>query len=107
MSDSDDKPIVSLAEFHNNGKLDTPKRLLEDALKRVDQEDNIIGRSKKLLILAIDEDEGDYDVGFMQAGMKMSECIALMRVAEQIFLEQMNYTTSQNKVHEIIDGWED
>lgn len=73
----------------------SPRDALEDALESIGKEnEGAFYKGKKLLILALDEDEG-YDISFSQAGMKMSDCITLCEVAKTVFLRNMGYLPSE------------
>ena len=82
--------IVNLGDVTGNGFMRNPEQALKDALDCVGKE-GAFENGKKVLILALDDSDGSYEVNFMQAGMKMSECIALCEVAKTVFLEEMNY----------------
>ena len=84
--------VVSMADMTGDGTFASPRQALEDAINSIGKEDcGAFKEGKKLLILVLD-DEGDlYDTSFIQAGMKMSECLALCEVAKQVFLEEMGY----------------
>lgn len=88
---SDDN-VVSMANALCDGTLQTPEQALQDALKDIGQR-GAFKHGKKLLILALDEGEqGDkYEISFIQAGMKMSQCVSLCEVAKSLFLSEMNY----------------
>jgi hypothetical protein len=45
----------------------------------------------KALVLFLDDKNGEYNVGFTNAGMSMSECIALARIAESVILAMMEF----------------
>lgn len=84
------KKVESMAEKSGNSKhLDISGALL-DASEMIGKK-GAFENGKKVLILALDDIDGNYSVSFVQAGMKMSECISLCEVAKTIFLEQMNY----------------
>jgi len=82
--------VISLAKKTNDGTMQTPEQALKDCL------DNLIGKhgafekGKKILILSLDDDDG-YNISFVQAGMKMSECVTLCEISKTLFLEEMNY----------------
>ncbi len=82
--------ITSLGKFSNNGKLYSPEETLKDALSDVGVQ-GALKDGKKCLVLALDESNGEYKINFYQAGMKMSECMALCEIAKSLFLEQMGY----------------
>ena len=87
-----DKTIISMAKRENNGALQSPKQALEDALEAIGKQ-GAFKDGKKILILALDEGENQdqYSVSFIQAGMKMSQCVSLCEIAKTIFLSDMGY----------------
>jgi len=90
-----DKKVVSLAKKSGSGKLRTPKEALEEALNYIDQE-GAFKAGKKLLIICLDEGikTDEYHVSWVQAGMKMSQCVTLCEVAKMSLLEEMGYCTT-------------
>jgi len=90
---SDD--VISLANRQNDATLQSPEQALREALKDIGQY-GAFKEGKKLLILALDDNHDDYNVSFIQAGMKMSECLTLCETAKIIFLEQMGYINAQD-----------
>lgn len=87
MSDKD--KVVSLSKITGDAGFDSPEQVLRDAIKEIGRR-GAFENGKKLLILALD-DNNQYSVSFMQAGMKMSECVTLCEVAKTIFLREMEY----------------
>lgn len=85
---SDDN-LISLSAATGDASFDSPEQVLRDAIKEIGQR-GAFEKGKKLLILALDDD-GQYTISFMQAGMKMSECVTLCEVAKTIFLREMEY----------------
>ena len=85
--------VTSLSEKTNDATLDSPLMLLKRCLSDVQDKDkeHAFAKGKKLLVLALDESDGHYNVNFQQCGMKMSECIALCKIAETIFLTEMEF----------------
>jgi hypothetical protein len=87
--------VVPIREHSNNSAHITVRELLQDAIKYIDENpDSVAGRSRKALIIFLDDTEGNYDTRFSQAGMKMSECVALCEIGKYPFLEQMKYVRS-------------
>lgn len=86
---SDDKKVISLAGVTGDAGFQSPEQLLREAIKEIGKS-GAFEKGEKLLILALD-DNGQYDISFMQAGMKMSECVTLCEVAKTIFLREMEY----------------
>jgi hypothetical protein len=85
---SDDK-VISMANKTGNAMMQTPEQALQVALTDIGKH-GAFKEGKKLLILALDDNE-QYSVSFIQAGMKMSECLTLCEVAKTIFLTKMEY----------------
>ena len=93
-----DKKIVNLAKESGNGKLQSPEGALKDALSYIG-EDGAFKNGKKLIIICLDEGEktDEYHISWVQAGMKMSQCVTLCEVAKMSFLEEMGYCTTESK----------
>ena len=87
---SDDANVISMAEKAKNGTMQTPEQALRDCISLVGEK-GAFKEGKKLLVLALDDTAGNFSVSFVQAGMKMSECVALCEVAKTIFLREMEY----------------
>jgi len=82
--------VVNLGKSANNGMVTSPETALTDALEAVKDKSGAFA-GKKILILALDETDGNYHVHWMQAGMKMSQCLSLCEVAKIQFLTEMQY----------------
>lgn len=84
--------VISMATAANNGKLRTPEQALQSALDDIGKR-GAFKDGKKLLIMALDtgEDDDEYSISFVQAGMKMSECLTLCEVGKTLFLDEMGY----------------
>ena len=80
--------IKSMGKFSNDGRLMSPTEALSTAIQ--DIEDGHL-KGRKILILALNESEDQYEVNFIQAGMKMSECVLLCDIAKSLFKEEMGY----------------
>ena len=85
-----DEKITSLADFTNDGSFSNPEQALQQALADLGKY-GAFENGKKILILGLDDAEENYGVSFIQAGMTMSQCIALCEVAKTLFLREMNY----------------
>lgn len=81
--------IVNLSERSDNAAHRSPEQLLKDALTYI--EEGRFDGVKKMLILTVDEQDEQYRVHWMQAGMKNSECVALCETGKINFLTEMNY----------------
>ncbi len=65
------------------------------ALERVKQ-DHMPGgpleNHNKVITISLESNgDGEYEVAYCQAGMRLSECIALLECAKALLLEQMGY----------------
>ena len=82
--------ILSLSEHTNDATMRSVEDALQDAINCIGKEGSFVN-GKKVLILALDDTDGEYKITFIQAGLKMSECLGLCEVSKAIFLEQMGY----------------
>jgi len=76
--------VIDLADKSNNANFMSPSKLLDKAAERVEDTD-------KVLILRLNTINESYDISFMQCGMSMSECIALLEIAKTLFKKEMGY----------------
>ena len=76
--------VVSLAKNGWDGTLWSVEQMLRDL---VDDKERL-GEYNKAVVLLLNDD-GEYSVGFSQAGMKMSECVALCEMGKDRFKEEM------------------
>lgn len=87
---SDEKNVVSMSAATGNAEFSDIASVLRDGLNSIGKE-GAFAKGKKVLVLALDDTDGNYDISFIQSQMTMSECIALCRVAENMFIEKMGY----------------
>ena len=82
--------VIRLAEKSDNANFWTVKEMLEDAVKDISEAepDKL---PTKAIVLTVGDRNGAYDVHFVQAGMKMTEVLALLEVAKIKILKEMNY----------------
>jgi len=81
---------ISLAETTENALLWTPEDALKDVLQRLGP-DGDLKDVNKIFIIRLSERNGGYDVGFTQAGMRMSECLALCEIVKSMIKKEMGY----------------
>ena len=86
---SDDN-VISMANAACDGTMQSPKQALEDAIKDIGSR-GAFKDGKKLLIIALDDNDDNYSISFVQAGMSMSECNNLCDIAKTIFKTEMGY----------------
>lgn len=82
--------VIDLSKRTGLATMQSPKQALEQALEYIGEKGSF-EKGNKLLILGLDDTNENFSVSFVQAGMKMSECVALCEVAKTIFKEEMGY----------------
>lgn len=82
--------VTRLSDYACNGMMITPEQALTDALEYIGKR-AAFKNGKKILILGLDDTDENFNISFIQAGMKMSECVALCDCAKSIFKKEMNY----------------
>lgn len=84
--------ILSMGQATGDAFKESPEGALRNALKDIGKH-GAFKEGKKLLILCLDqgEESDKYEVSFIQAGMKMSECVALCEMSKNIFLGALGY----------------
>jgi hypothetical protein len=60
----------------------TPKDALKSALEEIKDENSIFSTANKIIIIALDDNNGIYNTRYIQAGMKSSECLALCEITK-------------------------
>lgn len=79
--------IVYLATELNDGTKRDPHDMM------IDFSDDIVNgkfKGKKMLIIGLDDSEDGYHILWKQAGMRMSEIVALLECAKKTVLSEMN-----------------
>lgn len=84
--------IIDIGKKLNDAGYTSPKQALEEAILSLGKEgEGAFYKGNKLVILCLDDTDGQYHVTYINAGMKMSQCVSVCEVAKQIFLKEMNY----------------
>lgn len=82
--------ITCLGQKSGDAGMTSPRSALKDAMDCLG-EAGAFRDGKKLLVLGLDDTSENFAVSFIQAGMTMSQCVALCEVAKSIFLKEMDY----------------
>lgn len=82
--------IESLSKRTGDARFRSPEECLKDCLNYIGKH-GAFTNGKKILVIALDDTTGGYEVSWTQAGMKMNECLSLCDVAKQLFLHAMEY----------------
>lgn len=83
------KIVSNIAEKTNSSMSVSVEMLLRDAIKDTSPGGKL-ENSKKVLILTLNDDD-QFTVNYFNAGMKASECVALLDIAKNIFKTDMHY----------------
>lgn len=94
--------VINLSKETNNGMLRTPEQMLEEALNIVrDPDDNSnFKHADKMLIISVNTENDTYALNWMQAGMKMSECITACEIAKLRFASEMEHIVTPDNIDE-------
>lgn len=82
--------VTRLSDYACNGMMVTPEQALTDALESIGKR-GAFEKGKKILILGLDDTDENFNISFIQAGMRMSECVAVCSCAKSLFKREMNY----------------
>jgi hypothetical protein len=80
--------ITYLADKLDNALLDTPLHALELVKERIETGQQ---SPTKLIVISLDDSDGLYDVKWQQAGMTMSQLLALLEIVKSIAINEMGY----------------
>lgn len=83
--------VINMANAGRNAMLQSSRQALEEAIIDIDNKRGAFAEGKKVLIIALDDSTGEYCISWIQAGMKMSECMALCDIAKGCFKGEMGY----------------
>ena len=53
--------------------------------------ETIIKKAKKMLIIALDDSDGQFNLAWQNAGMKASECVVVAEAVKQTFLKVLGF----------------
>ncbi len=83
------KEVAKLSEFSGNGN----HRGAIDAVNdhKQELEDGRLKGFEKVMIISLDDTDGNYSVKWSQAGLKSSEMLSLLEVAKTTLLGTMGY----------------
>ncbi|QJI53341.1 hypothetical protein vBAcoSR7M_19 [Alteromonas phage vB_AcoS-R7M] len=82
--------VSKMSEKSKSSLHTSPEDALKDALDTLGNE-GAFKNCKKLLILALDDTEGNYNISYINAGMKSSEMVALCDISKTLFKQDMGY----------------
>ncbi len=97
--------VVSLSKESGCGMVRSPEQMLEEALAEIrdDDSESFFKSGKKMMVISLNTNDDEYHVSWMQAGMKMSECVALCEVAKTKFIGEMHHVVTPENVEQMLE----
>ena len=86
------KEVAKLSEFSGNGNHRGAVDAVNDHKKEL--EEGALKGYEKVIIISLNDGNGEYSVKWSQAGLKSSEMLALLEVAKTTILGSMGYLDS-------------
>jgi hypothetical protein len=85
--------ITSIGSASGDGAMMRPEDTLQDAINSIGKE-GALENGNKVLVLGLDDTQDNFNITFFQAGMSMSQCLAVCEAAKTLFLKEMLYIPS-------------
>jgi len=86
------KNVISLSDKTKDARHQSPEQCLNRALKDIGKV-GALEKGSKILVICLDDNDDEYNITWYQAGMRMSQCVALARITEQCFMNELGYNT--------------
>lgn len=78
---------VLMADHSNSARHISPEQVLEEALRRLRSGE---WKASQLMVIALNNGDGEFDFDWLQAGMRTSEIVALLEVVKASTLALMD-----------------
>lgn len=89
---TDKKDNVVVLGFHaDNGNMITPTQLLEEVIRELADPESAIYKTKKVVVLLLNDDDRIFSVLYRQCGCKCSEMLALVDCFKKKVFNLMGY----------------
>lgn len=86
---TDKNNVIALASYSGNATHLSPEELLKQVSEEIlDENSKIFGR-KKMLIICLDDENGNYSASFRNAGLSCSEIVCLTEYIKRLSFELM------------------
>lgn len=82
--------VVNIGFDALDAKQITPEMVLRESLKELG-ESRAFKQADKLIVIALDDTDGEYTVSWNQANMSTSQILALLEVTKTVTLQQMGF----------------
>lgn len=80
--------IISIGYLKDDAKLISPEECLNDCLENDLGKRDAFKEGKKLIVIALDDNDDKYSWSFNQAGMSASEIVALLEIVKKQIIDQ-------------------
>ena len=81
------KPLITRIGENTPGK----EQVIASLYEAMDAVQNDVFPANKAVVLLLDDSDGNFNVRFVNAGMKMSECVVLAECGKMQFLQDMGH----------------
>jgi len=95
--------VVHLSDIKNDARLVSKRDLLEKALAVSDNQDTPLGRANKVIIVSINDANGEFDVDFMNSKATCQDMIAAASILETICKNCLGYSLSPAQLFTVED----
>ncbi len=82
--------VKSIGSASGDATMMRPDDALQDAINSIGKE-GALEHGNKVLVLGLDDTQENFRISFFQAGMTMSQCLAVCEAAKTLFLKEMRY----------------
>lgn len=83
--------VKSIGHIKDNALLVTPEQCIQSVLHDDLGKRGAFKKGTKILVLALDDTDGEYSFSFSQGGMKVSEMISLISVFKKYLINMMGF----------------
>ncbi|MCP4374045.1 MAG: hypothetical protein GY797_38960 [Deltaproteobacteria bacterium] len=83
--------VESIGHLKDDALLVTPEQCIKSVLEDDLGKRGAFKNGKKVIVIALDDTDGDYNISFSQGGFRMSELLSLMDVFKKHVLGIMGY----------------
>jgi len=83
--------IESIGHLKEDALLVTPEQCIKSVLNDDLGKRGAFKNGKKIIVIALDDSDGEYQFSFSQGGFKVSEILALLSVVKKYFINMMGF----------------
>lgn len=83
--------VVNMSDMSDSAIHYGPEQALKDTIERIQKKQGGWDKCRKLLIIGLDDSDGEYHVGWRNAGMRGHQMLSLISVLKAIILRDMGH----------------